>query len=217
MRAPRPALSPERGGPGWRAPRRQDRRRPQETRSEASLLEAPGPLALLEVGKRTERGRRKYFYDDIAAHDKVRLVPMSFNSFELIDAAQTTATATGSVALESVVRGRPVLFFGQAWYHDCEGMFSVQNEAILSAALKEIESGYTVDSRKVRLFMQAVEEVAFKGYSDLRPAHSVQVPVEERVPPRVAAIERIGFAGQPQKESLRSCLSPQQENQRVIL
>jgi hypothetical protein len=103
------------------------------------------------------------FYDDLAAIPNVKLVPLSTSSFDLIDKAQAAATITGTVGWEAIIRGKPVLVFGNIWYLGCEGVFYTPTLTSCQAALAQIENGYQIDQAKVRLFLSALEQVSISG------------------------------------------------------
>ncbi|MBI4799416.1 MAG: hypothetical protein HY794_11970 [Desulfarculus sp.] len=70
----------------------------------------------------------------------------------------------GQAAWEAVNRGKPALTFGHCWYRGCEGILHVTSQAQARAALERVAQGFQVDRRKVRLFAQAVEQAAVRGY-----------------------------------------------------
>ncbi len=70
-----------------------------------------------------ERSKTFDFYNKIASKANVAIVPLTYTSFELIDHANASATVSGTVGWESVVRGKPALLFGHSWYRDCKGVF----------------------------------------------------------------------------------------------
>ena len=109
---------------------------------------------------RAHSARREYFYDDLAALKNVALVPTSFSSYNLIDQSIAVATVTGTVGWQAVIRGKPVLVFGSPWYQGCEGVFQVNNQQMCLEALEQLQEGYSVDRRKVRLYAHALEEVS---------------------------------------------------------
>ena len=113
-----------------------------------------------------ERARSFDFYDDLASIPNVVLVPTSTNPWDLIDNAKAVATVTGTSGWEAVMRKKPALIFGYAWYRGCEGVFFVPDQKTLLDAIEVIQYGYKVDINKVKLFMLAIESVCYKGYSD---------------------------------------------------
>ncbi|MBW1705218.1 MAG: hypothetical protein JRJ86_08625 [Deltaproteobacteria bacterium] len=113
-----------------------------------------------------ERSKTVQFYDYIANMPNVEFVPLSYTSFDMIDGAKASATVSGTVAWESVVRAKPALLFGYSWYRDGEGIFVTHNAHKCRRAIEKIENGYVVDREKVLLFAQVIEENSFKGYID---------------------------------------------------
>ena len=111
---------------------------------------------------RSQSAREKYYYDDLARMDNVRLIPTSFSSFDLLDNAVAIATVTGSVGWQAVNRGKPALVFGNPWYLGCEGIFSIRSSKDCLHALKKIQDGYQVNDHKVRVFATALENVGIK-------------------------------------------------------
>lgn len=59
--------------------------------------------------------RHNSFYKDIDRIENCQLVPLDFNSFNLIDKSLLVATITGSVGREAFIRGKPVVFFGRSF------------------------------------------------------------------------------------------------------
>ena len=111
-----------------------------------------------------ERGRWTRFYDALAAHAGVSLVPLDTPQFELIDRARAVATVCGTSSWEAIVRGVPSLVFGEAWYKGCDGAFTVRTLEDCRRALARIEGGERPDPEAVRLFLHAVDRTAFPGY-----------------------------------------------------
>jgi hypothetical protein len=113
---------------------------------------------------RSQSGRTKDFYDDLAALPNVTIAPMTVDSFDLIDNAKAVATLTGTVGWEALHRGKPTLTFGYPWYRGCEGTFSISTWKSCIDAVRKIEAGYEVDQGKLRLFVYAVQQTGLKAY-----------------------------------------------------
>jgi hypothetical protein len=113
-----------------------------------------------------ERSKTFEYYDKIASMPKVHLVPLSYTSFELIDHAKASATVSGTVGWESVVRGIPALLFGHSWYRDCKGVFVTHTVEACMQAVQKIQSGFRVNRDEVKCFAQIVERCSVKGYID---------------------------------------------------
>jgi len=99
------------------------------------------------------------YYRRLVKIRNVTLVPMSFTSFDLIDRSKAVASVTGTGCWEAVLRGRPSIIFGNAWYRGCEGVFEGQNEPQLREAMDRIVAGFVPDQRKIRHYLAAVVEV----------------------------------------------------------
>jgi len=113
-----------------------------------------------------ERSKTLDFYDRIAAKHNVELVPLSYTSFELIDHAKASATVSGTVGWESVVRGKPALLFGHSWYRDCKGVFVSHTVEQCRDAIRKIQNGFQVDRNELLCFAKVVENYAVQGYID---------------------------------------------------
>ncbi|MEW6406756.1 MAG: hypothetical protein AB1649_33665, partial [Chloroflexota bacterium] len=111
---------------------------------------------------RSHNSRAEYFYDDLVSLKNVRLIPLAYSSYDLTDHARAVATATGTVGWQAVNRGKPALVFGHPWYQGCEGIFSIRSREDCLNALAEIQGGYKVNDRNVRLFVSALERIGHK-------------------------------------------------------
>lgn len=111
-----------------------------------------------------ERARTTDFYDDITSLHNVTMISASIPSFELIDNSKAVATITGTTGWEAIVRGKPTLVFGHAWYRECEGVFYTPSEETCKSALLKIQAGYKVNKEKVKLFLHVLEKVCAKAY-----------------------------------------------------
>jgi hypothetical protein len=108
-------------------------------------------------------------------------VPLTYNSFELIDHAKASATVSGTVGWESVVRGKPALLFGYSWYRDCRGVFVTHTIEEGQKAIQKIENGYKINSDEIKCFAQVVENCSVRGYIDGISSKMDIIPYEENV------------------------------------
>jgi hypothetical protein len=136
-----------------------------------------------------ECSRSTDFYDKMVTLPNVQLVPVSTPNFELIDRARAVVTITGTAGWEAVVRGRPVLLYGHAWYKFCEGVFYVPSVDACKTALAKIQQGYTVDQKRVHLFLSAAQEIGTHAYIEPSFEKIVNIPFEENVSHLVKAIQ----------------------------
>jgi hypothetical protein len=123
-------------------------------------------VSQFKIYQAVERSKPIEFYNMIASMPRVKLVPLSYTSFELIDRAKASATVSGTVGWESVVRGKPTLLFGYSWYKDCKGVFVTHTVENCKRAIREIENGYEIDLNEVKCFAQVVESCSVRGYTD---------------------------------------------------
>lgn len=112
---------------------------------------------------RAQSGRTFDMYDDIAANPNVKLVPMSTATYDLIDHAKAVAATTGTVGWEAVLRGKPVLLFGNPWYRGCEGSFKIDTAESCKQALDGINQGFEINQGNLRLFVYALEKTAIEA------------------------------------------------------
>ena len=85
--------------------------------------------------------REPDFYSRIASDPNIELVDIGTDNFDLIDSAVVTATITGTVARESLIRGTPAIFFGKAFLGDSEGCFKYRKNSDLQEFIRRIISG----------------------------------------------------------------------------
>ena len=128
-----------------------------------------------------ERAKTKEFYDMLASRPNVEIVPLTYNSFELIDHAKASATVSGTVGWESVVRGKPTLLFGHSWYSDCNGVFVTHTIEDCKKAIQKIKNGYKPDKDEVECFARVVEMCSVRGYNDKMGARMNIISYEENV------------------------------------
>lgn len=69
--------------------------------------------------------RSREFYKAVASVPGTYLVPLSRDTFDLIDNALAVATITGTVGLEALCRGKKVFIFGDATYREFSGVTRV--------------------------------------------------------------------------------------------
>jgi hypothetical protein len=89
--------------------------------------------------------RNSQFYDFIHRLRGVYVVPQETNTFTLIDNARAVATITGTVAIEALARGKPVICFGEAYYKHFAGVTSYRD--ILDAPKPFAEPHNSADTR----------------------------------------------------------------------
>ena len=121
-------------------------------------------VSQFKVYQAAERAKSIDFYNMIASMPKVEMVPLTYTSFDLIDRAKASATVSGTVGWESVVRGKPALLFGHCWYNDCKGVFVTHTVEDCKKAIGAIENGHPINLNEVKRFAQIVESFSVRGY-----------------------------------------------------
>ncbi|MBN2382469.1 hypothetical protein JXQ70_06260 [bacterium] len=107
--------------------------------------------------------RSEKYYSTIKNMPRTDLVPLFYDTFKLIDNSKAVATITGSSGFEAIIRNKPALIFGHAWYKYCEGVCYSGNINDLREQINRIKAGYTPDQSKVALFIQTIQENTFEG------------------------------------------------------
>jgi hypothetical protein len=72
--------------------------------------------------------RIKEFYDDLVKFPNIKLISLEEDVFELISNSVAVATVTGTAGWEAMVRAKPVIIFGLAWYEGYEGVLKIRNQ-----------------------------------------------------------------------------------------
>jgi hypothetical protein len=72
------------------------------------------------------------------------------------------ATVTGTVGVEAIIRGKPVLVFGAAQYRGQPGVYAVDSAEAVQAALTAIEAGaYVLKDGLLDAYMDDVDKLSF--------------------------------------------------------
>ncbi|WP_319416109.1 hypothetical protein [Marispirochaeta aestuarii] len=124
-------------------------------------------------------GRPPMFYEDILRHPRVVLVDDSFSSRQLIDHSLAVVTLTGTAGLEALLRGKPALIFGYAWYRNFPGVYTLEDETGLDRILSQVNRphDWTVDD-----VLETIEEqkkFLFPGYVTRWSSNSITMSEEE--------------------------------------
>ncbi len=107
--------------------------------------------------------RYEEFYDELARIPRVRVVPISTSTFELADRAKATATASGTAAWESILRGKCALVFGYPSFMHAPGIYQTRSVAECRDALAAIETGAAPSTQEILAFLRLYDQVSFRG------------------------------------------------------
>ena len=152
------------------------------------------------------RGKTRYssvrypgYYERLAKIPRVRLVPISTDTFELTERARAVAVITGTSGWEALLRGKRPLVFGIPWYRDCPDIFRVDSVETCAMALEKIKNGARAPKENLLAFLKAFETVSIRAY--------LENQLEEK--PRYTAQENMQIMASHTCEKLRT-LKPRQ-------
>jgi hypothetical protein len=128
------------------------------------VKEHPGQWPI--YGIEFSEDRYRSYYKRIASIPKVFLIPIEIPSLRLISKAQTVATVSGTAGWESILRGKPALVFGHAWYQFAPGAIRVKNSIDCRKALDQIMKGYQISKNDTLAYLLALDKSSLKGYID---------------------------------------------------
>lgn len=110
--------------------------------------------------------RYRGYYERLARIPNVRVVPLSTNSFDLIERSKAVAVITGTSGWESAMRGKPPLVFGLPWWGECPGILRVASVEDCRNAFAQIERGARVEQDDFIRYLKAFEESTIRAYFD---------------------------------------------------
>lgn len=76
------------------------------------------------------RYRDVKFYKDIIQLSNVELVPLDFNTFDLIDLTNASVTITGTVGVQTLIRNKPVVVCGSASYRNLPNVYELDDMVV---------------------------------------------------------------------------------------
>jgi hypothetical protein len=127
-------------------------------------------------------GRDQNFYADLRELPNVRLIRRDYNTYKLLDGALAAATATGSLGVEAIGRGIPLLMFGSRVYQYAPGVFKVRSVDDCRTAIAAILEGRAGPTeRGVRLFLKALEPISAEGFVSIQDRRHATVDADRNV------------------------------------
>ncbi len=84
-------------------------------------------------------GRIKEFYTSLLKEKRVRFLPLTEDNFTLIEHSKAVATIISNIALEALVKGKPVILFGNAWYEHFHGALKITSQNSLNQIQNHIQ------------------------------------------------------------------------------
>lgn len=98
------------------------------------------PSTFTNVDDYDPRYRNAVFYKNISSLTNVSLINSSVDTFSLVDKSVCVATITGTVGAESLLRGKPVLVFGNATYRDHKYVYPIHSDKDVEETLSVIRN-----------------------------------------------------------------------------
>ena len=100
-------------------------------------------------------------YNKLLKLKNVKLLSQNFNMDEATKKADYTLTINGSVALQSVKNGTPVLTFGHAWYVGCSSVYKLKSILEIKYFLNS-KKFKIVDKSKIIHFMDCLDKMSIR-------------------------------------------------------
>ncbi|MDO8619789.1 MAG: hypothetical protein Q7R64_00370 [bacterium] len=122
------------------------------------------PLQWAHFGVRFSSSRYRGYYERISRIPNVVLIPLSTDSYRLINESLSVSAVTGSAGWEAVLRGKPAIIFGKVWYEDCQGIFKASSKEDCVKAFATIARGYVVNQESVIHYLKCFESVTIRAF-----------------------------------------------------
>ena len=116
--------------------------------------------------------RMETFYRDLKATDNVELISSDAESVDLLENCVAAATFTGTVTLEAIANGKPVMVFGHGGFEHGPGIYQIGNEDECQTAIEEILQGRQIMEQEVRNYFKAFADSSVCVYSPIEGAES---------------------------------------------
>ena len=123
--------------------------------------------------------RYEGYYKKMSKLKNTKIVPMEMDTYALINNAAAVATITGTAGWEAVLRGKPALVFGYAWYKHAPGVFKIDGVKSGREALQKIAAGFALSEQEIINYLKALDQGSFRGYFHYRKKILNKVSKEE--------------------------------------
>jgi len=109
-------------------------------------------------------GRMLRFYRDALKFPKVFFIAEDTDPFKIIDKSKAVITIAGTMGWESMIRKKPVICFGPAWYeHFTHGVLRIKDEDDLNKITDFIKN-FKYSEKELMIYLKAVENNSFNAY-----------------------------------------------------
>ena len=141
-----------------------------------------------------EYAREKRFYEELKDMPNVYLLSTSEDTYEIIDNALAVSSQTGTCMQEAIIRGIPVITFGNHCLCGAPGVFRVGNIEETEKVLDTIDnSEYHISSDEVKLYFGVLEKTLVKSFCEWSCGHVF--PINDYIDETVELIERFVCSG----------------------
>ena len=111
--------------------------------------------------------REHNFYSRLFSIDRVRYLPITVDTLELVDKSLFVATITGTAGFEAIQMGKPCLIFGEIWYRRLPGVFEWRNLSDVSSVMTSKPDESAVVAGLEQIYRYLRPGVVDLGYSRL--------------------------------------------------
>jgi hypothetical protein len=110
--------------------------------------------------------RNRVFYEDLKKIRNVTLIKTGYDSKELVRNGLCGVTGNGTVVMESVIRGIPMMIFGESGFQGCPGVHRVGSVSECRKAIEEIriERQKGISRKEIRAYLAAFGENSLFSY-----------------------------------------------------
>lgn len=133
--------------------------------------------------------RYRGYYARIAALRGVRVIPIETPSLSLILQSACVASVNGTAGWEALLKGKPSLIFGHAWYRDCPGVFKIDDYATCKKAFEAIQCGYRVHAPQIINYLYSFGKISMNGFREQYCRDVSFIDVSQNIRNHVLAIE----------------------------
>lgn len=118
-----------------------------------------------------DRGRNQEFYNYVMSiGENIHLVDHNYDPFKLIENSFAVATLTGTVGWEALIKGKPVIIFGRAWYETHTNVLRLTEQTEISEIKQHLNTKRFCDN-ETRIWLNAVlnssiSAIHYKGWRD---------------------------------------------------
>ena len=131
--------------------------------------------------------RIKEHYSDLIKNHRVKLMPVDYNTYSLIDNSIAVSTVSGTIGWEAAMRRKPVIMFGMFWYERMPGVLRITDSAS-AKRMYDFITNYVYDEKKILAYLMAFTDNSFKCYQYDGMKERMDMSEEECVNNIVSAI-----------------------------